>query len=320
MDWNEFSYRAAVHRCRCRGVTDTIEVGDPGSEAAHGYRIGTPTWTGTQTFVYPSQLSDTGRAHTGASQFTLAVDPGQPGPAARRMDHGIPDQRATVFVDGVTAGTWEDLGADGVHRWRDSSLALPPALTAGKSRITVRIEFASSWSGLERVHLLDLLHPDRRQRGRSATPSTSGTRPARPPTATRQWANLERHPRRGLRHRRAAQQHPAARVLGRRGRAQRRRAARVVLRHGPVRRPHRPGPAVGIDSGDTLYCYLPMPFGSRPPRPDQHARPAHGRHDRRGPATARDPGLRRPRLLPDPVHRDHPDRRRPGRLRPGHRG
>src|SRR4051795_6922472 len=117
-------------------VTDTLDVADPSSEAGHGYEIGTPTWTGTQTFTYPSQIADTGRAHTGSSQFTLSVDPGHTAVLlARRMDHGIADQRATVSVDGVPAGTWEDRGADGLHRWRDSSLALPPALTAGKSRV-----------------------------------------------------------------------------------------------------------------------------------------------------------------------------------------
>jgi hypothetical protein len=145
IDWNEFRYQAICTTGSVETVTDTLDVADPSSEVVHGYQIGTPTWTGTQTFTYPSQIADTGRAHTGSSQFTLSVDPGHTAVLlARRMDHGIPDQRATVSVDGVPAGTWEDRGADGVHRWRDSSLALPPALTAGKSRITVRIDFASS--------------------------------------------------------------------------------------------------------------------------------------------------------------------------------
>jgi hypothetical protein len=76
IDWNEFRYQAICTTGSVETVTDTLDVADPSSEAGHGYQIGTPTWTGTQTFTYPSQIADTGRAHTGSSQFTLSVDPG----------------------------------------------------------------------------------------------------------------------------------------------------------------------------------------------------------------------------------------------------
>src|SRR5215218_6532130 len=70
IDWNEFRYQAICTTGSVETVTDTLDVADPSSEAGHGYQIGTPTWTGTQTFTYPSQIADTGRAHTGSSQFT----------------------------------------------------------------------------------------------------------------------------------------------------------------------------------------------------------------------------------------------------------
>jgi hypothetical protein len=144
-DWNEFRYRVHSSVGGTAVLTDSVDVADPASETAHSYAIGTQTWTGTQTFCYPSRLTDTGRAHTGASQFTLSIDSGNTDVIlARRMDHGIPDQRAIVLIDGLHAGVWEDLGTDEVHRWRDSSFAIPAALTAGKSSIAVRIEFASS--------------------------------------------------------------------------------------------------------------------------------------------------------------------------------
>jgi hypothetical protein len=52
-DWTEFRYGL---RCRVGGEeseTDALDVGDPASEAAHGYRVATPTWLGKQTFTYP---------------------------------------------------------------------------------------------------------------------------------------------------------------------------------------------------------------------------------------------------------------------------
>jgi hypothetical protein len=145
IDWNEFRYRAFSTVGGVALLTDTLDVAEPAGEAAHSYLIGTQTWTGTQTFVYPSRISDTGRAHSGSSRFTLSVHPAHRGVVlARRTDHGIADQRATVYVDGARAGTWADPGADGVHRWRDSSFPIPTALTTGRSSIAVRVEFASS--------------------------------------------------------------------------------------------------------------------------------------------------------------------------------
>ena len=261
VDWNEFSYRVQSTVAGAAVLTDTIEVGDPGSEAAHGYRIGTQTWTGTQTFVYPSRVSDTGRAHTGASQFTLAVDPANTGVLlARRMDHGIPDQRATVFVDGVSAGVWEDLGADGVYRWRDSSLRLPAALTAGKSRITVRVEFASSWldwneftywtyssrpgGSVVASDTLDVGDPaSETAHGYTITGQTwSGLLVAGYDTADllnntrlRVFWDGEAAP---------SVDAPLGSFFG----------------MGQFGAHHARALPVGIDSGDTLYCYLPMPF------------------------------------------------------------
>ena len=145
IDWNEFRYQAHSTVGGTVALTDTLDVADPASEAAHSYQIGAQTWAGTPTFSYPSQVRDHGRAHTGSSRFTLSIRPDHLAVVlARRMDHGIADQRAAVYVDGVLAGTWEDRGADSVHRWRDSSFPIPTALTTGKSSIAIRVEFESS--------------------------------------------------------------------------------------------------------------------------------------------------------------------------------
>src|SRR3954451_4463278 len=96
--------------------------------------------------VTPARVvTDRGRAHRGFSQSRAAIDPGNSGVVlTRRMDYGIADQRARVLVDGAVAGECFDPDSDPSYRWRDSTFGLPPALTAGKRVVTVRVEFLSS--------------------------------------------------------------------------------------------------------------------------------------------------------------------------------
>ncbi|MFI7061474.1 DUF2961 domain-containing protein [Kribbella sp. NPDC050124] len=89
-------------------------------------------------------FSDDGRAFTGSSKFTVKIDPANTGvKLIRRMDLRIGNQRAKVLVDGVEAGEWAPLKAEGAQ-WHDQVVDLPAALTAGKSQITVTNEFISS--------------------------------------------------------------------------------------------------------------------------------------------------------------------------------
>lgn len=89
-------------------------------------------------------FSDDGRAFTGSSKFTVKVDPANTGvQLIRRMDLRIGDQRAKVLVDGVEAGEWAPLKAEGAQ-WHDQVVDLPAALTAGKSQLTITNEFVSS--------------------------------------------------------------------------------------------------------------------------------------------------------------------------------
>lgn len=88
-------------------------------------------------------LTETGRAHRGSSEFTLAADPAATSmQLVRRFDFGISDQKATVYVDGEKAGEWFDRGADLSDRWRDSSFALPPGATRGRSELKIRVQWA----------------------------------------------------------------------------------------------------------------------------------------------------------------------------------
>ncbi len=90
-----------------------------------------------------------GTATTGSTSFTMKLDPRNVGAFLRRtFNDCVANQRANVYLDNTFAGTWYDAGAsnrfgiDGHQRcWRDEDFPLPPALTAGKSAVTVRIDF-----------------------------------------------------------------------------------------------------------------------------------------------------------------------------------
>ncbi|GAA1613724.1 hypothetical protein GCM10009789_79870 [Kribbella sancticallisti] len=89
-------------------------------------------------------FTDDGRAFTGGSRFTVEVDPANTGvKLIRRMDLRIGNQRAKVFVDGVQAGEWAPLPAQGAQ-WVDQVVELPASVTAGKSQLEIRNEFVSS--------------------------------------------------------------------------------------------------------------------------------------------------------------------------------
>jgi hypothetical protein len=164
--------------------TDRLQIGDLASERAHDYRspnasapypitslyeIGADTLNGK--VVYPPS-TDTGRTTTGASEFTVKIDPRNLGVMLRRkLDYQFPNQRAEVFVADAPshpeaaawkpAGVWylagsntwvssnpgPELGATehNVHtsnrRFRDDEFLLPKKLTAGRSAIRVRVQF-----------------------------------------------------------------------------------------------------------------------------------------------------------------------------------
>ena len=133
-------------------LTDKLSVGNTASETAHAYSISNQTWTGTQTFTYEWQgnfssltATNTGRAHKGFSQFTMALQPSNVGAILRRQfDQGIASQTANVYVDGALVGQWYRAGGNPYHRWRDDDFMIPASYTSGKSSIQIKIEFVSS--------------------------------------------------------------------------------------------------------------------------------------------------------------------------------
>ncbi len=171
------------HPGACLRLTDTLHVGDANNEAAHGYRaIGASNvvtsssryeWgvdhrngESSGAEIFP-ESSDTGRTIADSSEFTLRIAPDNEGVLLRRkLDYGIADQLADVFVADdtpgaafVRAGTWYLAGSsrtvfadaatetgeaaravrESNRRWRDDELLIRRALTTGRKSIRIRI-------------------------------------------------------------------------------------------------------------------------------------------------------------------------------------
>lgn len=91
--------------------------------------------------VNPAHIvSDDGRAFPrgGSSRFTVTVNPANTGVRLiRRLDVGVGLQHATITVNGTPAAEWRPLPADGVYKWRDQIVAIPPQLTTGRRSLTI---------------------------------------------------------------------------------------------------------------------------------------------------------------------------------------
>jgi hypothetical protein len=136
-------------------------------EVVSRYEWGPDSLNGKE--CYPA-TSDRGRITTGSSEFMLRVDPRNRGVLLRRkLDYSYPNQRARVFVADADspepawaeAGLWYTAGSNTcVHsnpsdelgatehkvetsnrRFRDDEILLPLRLTAGRSRIKIRVRF-----------------------------------------------------------------------------------------------------------------------------------------------------------------------------------
>ncbi|MEN8157164.1 MAG: DUF2961 domain-containing protein [Bacteroidota bacterium] len=139
-DWNEFRYWTICDD----EVTDELDVNNATSETAHNY-TSSGGWSGDNTFTYGYGflITDDGRAHTGNSQFTLNVTASAVEyKLVRRLNYGIANQKADVYVDNILVGEWFDEGrADAGDSWKDSEFDIPESFVGSKSQITVKIVF-----------------------------------------------------------------------------------------------------------------------------------------------------------------------------------
>jgi hypothetical protein len=149
--------------------TDVLDVGKSASELQHHYSIVGQTWAGQQTATYDGDfndvaITDDGRADQGSSEFDLTITPANQGVILRRrLDQGVADQRADLYVNGARVGTWYHAGGNSSHRWADDDFFIPSFFTAGLSSIHIRIQFISSsndWNEF-RYEAYSLLPADR---------------------------------------------------------------------------------------------------------------------------------------------------------------
>ncbi|ONI70986.1 hypothetical protein ALI144C_51455 [Actinosynnema sp. ALI-1.44] len=97
--------------------------------------------------VASPRVGDDGRAFAvgGSTTFKVAIDPANSGVRlTRRYDPQVGNQRARLVVDGTQVGFWESGPRIPTGEWRDQTIQIPPALTAGKSALTVLNEYVSS--------------------------------------------------------------------------------------------------------------------------------------------------------------------------------
>jgi hypothetical protein len=143
-------------------LTDELDVGNSDSETEHGYTTSNVAWSGTTTAPYEVDLDgmhnvDEGNwlGMEGSCQFTMKIDPSNSGLLLRRrINYGVPQQKAMVYVDGQAAGAWFEPGSnttDGSRNveypvFRDSEFMIAASLSKGKTELTINITNASTES------------------------------------------------------------------------------------------------------------------------------------------------------------------------------
>ena len=128
-------------------LTDTLDIGDDQSEAAHQYRVEGEVWRGELATRYEDDAStpvtDCGVAHSGFSEFTVNIRPDNCGVRLRRRcDQLHGRQRARVHIDGVPLNerTWYFADRNPDRRWLEDDFEIPAAHTTNKDKIRVRLE------------------------------------------------------------------------------------------------------------------------------------------------------------------------------------
>lgn len=139
--------------------TDELDVGEHRSESAHAYQVIGGRQDTMGKFWYEGEFNnvlfktppivDDGVAFNGFSQFTVKIDPANQGVRIRRRtDKEDNRQTARVYVDGklVAERSWYTVDYEKTYRdirWQDTDFEIPCKYTAGKSSITVKIEYVS---------------------------------------------------------------------------------------------------------------------------------------------------------------------------------
>ena len=128
---------------------DTLDVGKVASDRSRKYVISSQGFSGRNVYTYEGtaqgqKLADDGRGDRGSSKFTMRIAADNQGvDLRRRLDQGIPNQSANVYVDGRLVGTWLTAGSHPYHRWADSDFIIPAGYTRNRTSIDVKIQYVS---------------------------------------------------------------------------------------------------------------------------------------------------------------------------------
>ncbi|OCT12584.1 hypothetical protein A8709_32745 [Paenibacillus pectinilyticus] len=132
-------------------LTDTLNIGDSTSESGHSYTINSQTWSGSATgrffYGHMDKVPYVGsvRAFTGYSQFQMAINSSNQGVLLRKTyGADVGKQMADVYVDNTYVGRWYTPEKNVTYTVADTDFAIPSSATAGKSQITVKVQFVSS--------------------------------------------------------------------------------------------------------------------------------------------------------------------------------
>jgi hypothetical protein len=142
-------------------ATDELDVGNEADERNHAYSVTGQTWQASVTSAYDGyekardidSVADDGRGYSGASRFTLSVDPRNRGVRLRRRIHrtGNGVQTAEVWLDGARLERpWRIVtgaSAPASQAWMDSDYELPARLTRGKDHLTLELRHLDSTKG-----------------------------------------------------------------------------------------------------------------------------------------------------------------------------
>jgi hypothetical protein len=144
-------------------LTDELDVGNAASEASHSYRVlgsredqqGKWWYDGEENnvlFATPA-IADDGVSTDKGSSFQVKISRDNRGVRLRRRtDKANNQQLARVYIDDVLVQErpWYSVDFERTFRdirWLDTDFEVPPRYTAGKAKITVRIEPVSSATG-----------------------------------------------------------------------------------------------------------------------------------------------------------------------------
>jgi hypothetical protein len=135
-----------------------FDVGQSLDEARFQYHGSDDQPTGPQLFFYEGDqdlapYDDGGYQSRGEVSFTLPVNPFNDGVRlVRRLDQLHGRDLVRVLVDGADAGLWRTPEHNPFKRWRDTVFDLPPALTKGKSSLSITLVNASGADGFSQYH------------------------------------------------------------------------------------------------------------------------------------------------------------------------